>query len=185
MTCAWNLAFSHSAHATPRHPPPPKRTSSGMCQKKVRWWGQMLLLLFFFSSSSCSALTAWNPPSSSISSPRNLLRPFLFSPTALSRRVHQCREVSRACVARTGPSRPWTGETKGVRKVEIITKTWGKYNTFWYQIGIKQHIGLIARFRWFSLLNRISFMINKKRLWIKMGSCHYNLPSLSRIRGCV
>ena len=42
MTCAWNLAFSHTAHATPRHPPPPNRTSFGMCQKKVRWWGQML-----------------------------------------------------------------------------------------------------------------------------------------------
>ena len=39
----------------------------------------------------------------------------------------RCHEVSRACVARTGPPGPWTSETKVVRKLEIKTKTWGKY----------------------------------------------------------
>ena len=133
----------------PHHDIHPHQTAHPPACVKRKWGGGAKCCCCCFFLFFCCAFTAWNPPSSSISSPRNLLSPSLFSPTALSRRVHQCREVSRACVARTGPPGPWTGETKVVKKLEIITKTWGNYNTFWYKIGVKQHIGLIAWFRWF------------------------------------
>ena len=47
MTCAWNLAFSHNAHATPRHPPPPNRTSTEHVPNESDVAGPNVVNLFF------------------------------------------------------------------------------------------------------------------------------------------
>ena len=97
----------------------------------------------------CCTLPAWNPPSSSISSPRNLFIR-LCSPLPLFHvgftnvakfRVRVSLERDRRGL---GP-----GRQKSWRSWRLKQRHGGNIHTFWYNIGVQQHIGLIAWFRWF------------------------------------